>query len=283
MNLPGSKKKQQRLGWLGFCFLVIAMLALVACGGGKKTSVADEGEQDVSIDQLLGIEGEKAEPEEPNPEEGEVLRLLGITKDEAGQTQTEQVPAGPDLAALQDEVKRLETELSEKDRIIQDLRADLEQKDKRIEELQASGASLQPAGSRMASRPRASAAAVSGSYRERYRAALDAYNARQYRDAINAFSRLLAEDANNSLADNCQYWIGESYYGLGNYAQAIAEFEKVFAYPNSNKADDALLKLGVTYLKLGDRESARTQFEQLLANYPKSEYLDKARGYLNRL
>lgn len=256
--------------------LVFSLLGLVACGGGKKNDLANEGDQDVSIDQLLGVEDSTAKAPEKTPEEDEVLRLLGIAKDEPKAQQNE--AANPDLEALRSEVNRLENELMEKEKTISDLRNDLQQKDKQIESLQVAKT---PSRSAAAARTLSSGAGTS--YLERYRSALALYNTRKYREAIEAFSRLLQENSTNSYADNCQYWIGESYYGLGNFAQAIAEFEKVFAYPNSNKSDAALLKLGITYLKLGDRASARTQFEQLVANYPKSEYIDRARGYLGRL
>ena len=263
-------------------FSLLLVFALSSCGGGKDKKVADEG--DVSIDQLLGIESEQPQEKDKqkNPDEDEVLRLLGISPEEqkpAEQAQQAEAPT-PDIEALRAEVQKLENELSEKEKLIQDLRRDLEEKDQRLEALQAQKTAMKsarPIGSTSAAAP------ATGSFRDRYRAALSLYNAKRYREAIDAFSALLAENPNNSLADNCQYWIGEAYYGLGNYAQAIAEFEKVFAYANSNKADAALLKLGITYLKLGDRESARAQFEQLIATYPKSEYVRMAQSYLNRL
>ena len=97
------------------------------------------------------------------------------------------------------------------------------------------------------------------------------------------FSELINTDPNNSLSDNCQYWIGESYFGMVNYNQAIAEFEKVFSFSSSNKNDDAQLKLGVCYVKLGDLAQARAEFNRLLAVYPKSEYTSIAQKYISKL
>ncbi|RMD95409.1 MAG: tol-pal system protein YbgF [Calditrichaeota bacterium] len=282
MQILGMQKLMG-IGKLGVIVLSASLLlALNSCGGGKKEKVADEG--DVSIDQLLGIESEK-KPEEKkkqNPQEDEVLKLLGISSEgqkpaEGEATAAKAQPTPADVEQLRAEVQKLENELKEKEKLIQDLRNDLSEKEQRLEQLQSqpTTASRTPTLS--------SSAAASGSFRDRYRAALALYNAHKYREAIDAFSALLAEDPNNSLSDNCQYWIGECYYGLGNYSQAIAEFEKVFAYTNSNKADAALLKLGITYLRLGDRDSAKTQFQQLIATYPKSEYVAKAQSYLNRL
>ncbi|MDQ7052789.1 MAG: tol-pal system protein YbgF [candidate division KSB1 bacterium] len=243
--------------------------------------MSDEG--DVSIDQLLGIESEQKQQEEEaarNPEEDEVLRLLGISSEEQKSDPATGQTEGADIESLRAEVQKLESELKEKERLIQDLRRDLEEKDRRLEELQQQATAMRTS---KLSAPAAPSVSPTGSFRERYKAALQLYYNKKYRQAIEAFSALLAENPNHPLSDNCQYWIGESYYGLGNYEQAIAEFEKVFAYPNSNKADAALLKLGVTYLKMGDRESARAQFEQLIATYPKSEFVSMAQSYLRKL
>ncbi len=281
MLMPGIRKfRIHSRSFATYAVLVLALFFL-ACGGGKNQNMSDEG--DVSIDQLLGIESEQKQQEEEsakNPEEDEVLRLLGISPEEQKSEPTTGQAEGADVESLRAEVQKLENELQEKERLIQDLRRDLEEKDRRLAELQQQATALRTSTLSASTAPSAPA---TGSFRERYKAALQLYYNRKYREAIEAFSALLAENPNHSLADNCQYWIGESYYGLGNYEQAIAEFEKVFAYPNSNKADAALLKLGVTYLKLGDRESARAQFEQLIATYPKSEFVSKAQAYLSKL
>ena len=97
------------------------------------------------------------------------------------------------------------------------------------------------------------------------------------------FSALLGSNVRQSLADNCQYWIGECYYALKNYDQAIVEFEKVFRYSNSNKSDDALLKLGLTYLRLNKPAAAKSQFELLIANHPRSEFVDLAQRHIDKL
>lgn len=277
-------------GKLKTFMLILVATGVAACGGGKKDrDLSDLDSQSANIDQLLGIESnttdstQAAVPSADKGGEDEVLKLLGITKDDSRSSKGA-VPASMEMnevETLRAEVDKLRTELFEKDNVIQNLRNDLDSKDRRLAELQT--ASL---ASDVVSQPgagRRTTPAGTNATKARYEEGLAAYNARRYKQAIEIFSELLAGDISASLADNCQYWIGESYYGLGNYAQAIAEFEKVFRYPNTNKADAALLKLGITYLKLDDRNSARTQFELLIANHPKSEYIERARQYLNNL
>jgi len=116
-----------------------------------------------------------------------------------------------------------------------------------------------------------------------YRAALQDYRAKKYDQAIGEFSEILAIAPGSKWADNAQYWIGECYYALENYRHSITEFQKVFAYPGSEKEDDAQFKIALSYIKLGDRERAREALERFLRNYPESEYVPKARSLLEEL
>lgn len=109
------------------------------------------------------------------------------------------------------------------------------------------------------------------------------FNDRNYQNAIEAFESLLASQANHSLADNAQFWIGECHYALGQYKKALIDFEKVFTFPKSNKNDSAQFKLGLCYLRLGDKSKAREEFQRLVDVYPKSEYLKRAQSHLQEL
>jgi len=288
MRLRGKN----RLSQVKCNYLLIILLAwgVAACGGSKKQSLPSEGDE-INIDQLLGIEGEDTQnqqsegtpPADKSKDEDEVLRLLGITTeqdkgDEAGQKAGE---PPSELQQLKNEVNRLQTELFEKEKVIDELKKELNEKNDRLTTLQTASltGNIQPQTT-----PANGMRAFRGTTgKDRYNQALASYNSGRYKEAIDMFSALLGDNIEASLADNCQYWIGESYYGLRNYSQAIAEFEKVFRFPDSNKADAALLKLGITYLRLNDKNSARTQFQLLMENHPKSEYVDRARQYIAKL
>jgi len=120
-------------------------------------------------------------------------------------------------------------------------------------------------------------------FQEEYDTALGLFNKGQNDKAIASFQAILDKSRNHSLADNCQYWIGECYYGKAQYHKAIVEFEKVFTYTVSNKKDDAQLKLGLCYLRLEDKENAKREFTRLLSRYPKSEFVNLARRLLKDL
>ena len=120
-------------------------------------------------------------------------------------------------------------------------------------------------------------------FEEKYQGALKDYNAHQFRTAIQKFEDLLMDKASHQLSDNCQYWIGESYYGLANYQQAMVAFERVFLFTKSNKDDDAQLKLGLCYIRLNNKARAREEFQKLINNYPTSEYVSIARRYIDNI
>lgn len=121
-----------------------------------------------------------------------------------------------------------------------------------------------------------------GSYRDRYRRALTFHQNTQNEKSIELFRQLLSEDKYHELADNAQYWIGECYYSMKQYRRAIVEFEKVFAFKNTNKDDDAQFKLGLCYAALGEREKAIDEFQRLIDYYPQSEYVKNAKQFVKR-
>ena len=120
-------------------------------------------------------------------------------------------------------------------------------------------------------------------FKKSYIDALSAYNDGNYELAIEGFGRLVTEAPSHKLADNCQYWLGESYYALKNYKRAILEFENVFQFGEQDKWDDAQLKLGICFQRIGNFDKARDEFQKLVDHYPGSEYYQRAQQYLRQL
>ena len=117
----------------------------------------------------------------------------------------------------------------------------------------------------------------------KYRQAQSFFNAGQFLNGVVAFKEALKIAPNGKFSDNCQFWIGECYFKLGQYAYAIANYKKVFSYPQTDKADDAQMRIAVCYSRLGDNAQAVVEFKNLLQNYPQSEYADEARKSLKQL
>ncbi len=119
-------------------------------------------------------------------------------------------------------------------------------------------------------------------YTAKYIESLSQYQNGEWNMSLDGFKFLIQADSNHDLADNCQYWIGEIYYSLKDFRRAIKEFEKVFTFPGTNKADDAQFKLGLCYVNIGQTDNAKREFESLLEFYPNSEYYKKAQKNLQK-
>ena len=124
---------------------------------------------------------------------------------------------------------------------------------------------------------------IKKSYKVRYDNALSDYRKRRFASAIKKFNALLAENNNNNLSDNAQYWIGECYYHMKLYSKAATGFGNVLNYKNSNKIDSAILMRGKAYKHLGRKSDAIAQFRTLVTNYPRSSYTKRARELISDL
>jgi TolA-binding protein len=91
------------------------------------------------------------------------------------------------------------------------------------------------------------------------------------------FKEVLNEAPSHKLADNAQYWFAECYYATGQFEQAITEFKKVFAYPETEKDDDAQLKIAYAYFQMGDKPQALMELNKFLTEFPDSELTGQAR------
>lgn len=120
-------------------------------------------------------------------------------------------------------------------------------------------------------------------YREKYIEALSLYQNSDYKLSLEIFQDLIVIDKNHDLSDNCQYWIGEIFYGNKDFRRSIKEFEKVFNFKDSNKSDDSQYKLGLCYINIGNKSRAKDEFQRLIDLYPNSEYYQKSRQWLLKL
>jgi tol-pal system protein YbgF len=131
--------------------------------------------------------------------------------------------------------------------------------------------------------PAAVSVSPSSDLKAAYAEALDQYMNRNYQSAIQQFEAVLQANPRTDLADNCTYWIGESYYALKNYTEAIRQFERVLDYPSSGKRPYAQFMIGNSLLALGNRDAARDAFNAVVSSYPTSPLVSKAQAKLARL
>ncbi len=240
------------------CILLLCMSGVIFMYSGCSTKRSFQGqpreEEDWDdIDALLGLTDEPAQQEKQDDakedviEEDDVLKLLGVT--DAGKTAEPPVTQREEARRAAEPEKKTQIEEAQPDRVTVTARTDRARQ----------------------------------TFQDRYDEALQTYRSRNFSAAIQSFQELLNESMTHSLSDNAQYWIGESYWGLAQYQQAVVAFQKVFTFPQSNKDPDAQLKIGLCYLQLGDNERAREAFEKVINNYPTSEYVSVARRYLQDL
>lgn len=116
-----------------------------------------------------------------------------------------------------------------------------------------------------------------------YDHALSLFNQRSYQEALSVWMGLLNTGAPEGLESNCHYWIGECYYALKQYQEAISHFEHVLGYPRTTKKDDAQLKLALCYERMGDKARAKQEYQTLLDRYPASPYAARAKERMARL
>jgi tol-pal system protein YbgF len=189
------------------------------------------------------------------------------------------------LQALQTEVRSLRGSLEElqfqadKGKTQQrDLYADIDKRMKALEAGTAVGAGEAAAGSG------SPLLVPTGSDRANYQAAFDLLKAGQYDKATAAFQQFLVAFPQSALADNAQYWLGESYYVTRNYTEALKAFRVVVdRYKESRKLPDAWLKIGYCQYELKNWNAARDALTRVGKDFPDSSVAPEAAKRLQKM
>jgi len=112
-----------------------------------------------------------------------------------------------------------------------------------------------------------------------YDAAFQALREQKYPRAEAGFKEFLKKYGNDALAGNAQYWLGETYYARGNYAEAAKVFATGYQkFPKSSKAPDNLLKLGLSLSQSGKKKEACVTLQQLGIQYNNAAAVIKQRA-----
>lgn len=118
-----------------------------------------------------------------------------------------------------------------------------------------------------------------GSDKEAYDAAYALLRGGNYEEAEQAFLKFMADYPTSVYLGNANYWLGESYYARGQYAEAAGLFADGFTkYKDNTKAPDNMLKLGLTMKSLGKKSEACTAFKGLASEFPKANESLKKRA-----
>jgi tol-pal system protein YbgF len=117
-----------------------------------------------------------------------------------------------------------------------------------------------------------------------FKRALQAFNTQRYDDAVQQWRAFQRTYPDSEMADDAQYWVGESYFARKDYNRAILEFNDVLTrYRRAEKAPAALLRQAQAFLEIGDRVDARLILQKLVNEHPESEQVAAAKDLLRTL
>ena len=97
------------------------------------------------------------------------------------------------------------------------------------------------------------------------------YTTGQWALAIQGFEAYIETFPRSELADNAQFYIGQTYFADGRFEDAVVAFDHVLAgYPEGDAVPEASYKLGEALNRLGEADRAKATFAFVVENYPGS-------------
>jgi len=107
-----------------------------------------------------------------------------------------------------------------------------------------------------------------GTAQEQYDHAFNLIRQGDYANAEKAFARFLRDHGTHALADNAQYWLGETMYVRNLYKEAAVAFAEGYQkFPKGKKAADSLLKLAMSLGQLNQKAEACLALQQLATEH----------------
>ncbi|MCB2056121.1 MAG: tol-pal system protein YbgF, partial [Geminicoccaceae bacterium] len=132
------------------------------------------------------------------------------------------------------------------------------------------GAAGGDASAAAAARADVPANALEGSPESRFAAAMQLLQAGNLAAAEVAFARFERDFPDAPQAPTAAYWVGETFYTRGQYADAAATFARNYRQygAEAERAPENLLKLGMSLAALGDAEKACASYDELERRFP---------------
>jgi tol-pal system protein YbgF len=262
---------------------LLIFLLLVGCATSQDMQITQRDLQD-QRNKLTATQREVTEAKES---------LQGIQKSQADlDTKTDRLRTGiQNLQGRIDEIK-FHAEKASNDTLAmrEELVAKLKEEDEKLTALRKDIDALKspPPPPPVLSQPQSESTTTSSfegdSAEELYNTAYSKLKGGDLEGARAGFKKFLEVYPKNELADNAQFWIGESYYREKKYEEAIVEFEEVIKkYTKGNKVPDAMLKEGIALYDLEKVKEAKYILKKLMEKYPKSDQAKIAKSRLEEM
>lgn len=135
----------------------------------------------------------------------------------------------------------------------------------------SSGPSLEQSFGSGSELPQASASfATSGGDPETaFLAAIERVKSGAFDDAERSLRDFIDNYPNDARIGEAKYWLGETHYVRGEFAEAAKIFLDAFRqHPQSDRAPDSLLKVGMTLAQLNQPEQACLTYAEVLSRFP---------------
>ena len=121
---------------------------------------------------------------------------------------------------------------------------------------------------------------VNKSYtRQLYESGISNYRKGRYYPAISYFKKYLTQFPGTSKTENSLYWIGESYFALKQYDNAVSYLKRVLNNDYYHKDQDASIKIGYAYFMAKNYDLASREFQSYIDTYPNGKYVERAKQW----
>jgi tol-pal system protein YbgF len=190
------------------------------------------------------------------------------------------------VQGVSDNLEEIKSRLGKLNQQLADLQNTVQSLDAKISGGSAPAGTVPGAGPTSASPTGAAAATPSGA------PSADTLYSNGYRDlqtgkydlSRQEFLDYLKYYGDTDLASNAQFYLGEISYAQKQYADAIAQYDKVLTnYPKSFKLAPARLKKGMAQLELGQKPQGIRELREVVKRYPGTEEERRARAKLRDL
>jgi tol-pal system protein YbgF len=107
------------------------------------------------------------------------------------------------------------------------------------------------------------------------------YTSSQYASAITGFQQVIKNFPTAVVADDAQFFIGESLANMNRLPEAIDAYNLVIQkYPTGDQVDMAFYRRGFVESLMGRNDAARATFEEVVKRFPDSQGAQLARQRL---